>query len=453
MAKPLWGFVMKGNIYSMKQIRPLDKSISPKIIISEIGLTHVITYNLNFYTSPFCLKCFQYIPATITLDTLESFCSNIALNMYGGYNQCYDYLFYDEALYDTSRHIIYNLQIGYDWDTSGNRFPPAISGGVFSFSLNLASNSLFNSCPLSLSNHIYYDAGVPMDSIIIKQNVFFHPTDGTILFGLNNKGLTESHFDTCPNYDSTWQLIKPCNSPNYFYIPQDSPSIMFLCAQDTLWRTSDAGTTWSVAALANINCMTHIPNSDVFIAGADSGLTGLYVSKNGGSSFLRINNNPVYSLDADPATGIIYIGGSGVLLTSSDSGITTAVFDSMPGENVIGVAAMDGKIIYADSGGVYETDAPTSVPEPVLLPGNPSLSTYPNPFSGKTTISLNGFADKPTSLKIYDALGRVVSDLTPQLFPGVSQIAFDGRALPAGVYVCRMAAGAAVERKMMVVVK
>ena len=157
-------------------------------------------------------------------------------------------------------------------------------------------------------------------------------------------------------------------------------------------------------------------------------------------------------MDADPATGIIYIGGSGVLLTSSDSGITSAVFDSMPGDNIIGVAAMDGKIIYADSGGVYETDAPTSVPEALALAGNPSLSTYPNPFSGTTTISLPT-GEHITSLKIYDALGRVVADLTPQLYGGSAQIAFDGRALPAGVYVCRAVEGNQILQKLILLVK
>ena len=59
-----------------------------------------------------------------------------------------------------------------------------------------------------------------------------------------------------------------------------------------------------------------------------------------------------------------------------------------------------------------------------------------------------------TSHKIYDALGRVVVDLTPQLHSGgVSQIGFDGHMLPAGVYVCRAVEGGAVMDKMMMVVR
>jgi hypothetical protein len=64
--------------------------------------------------------------------------------------------------------------------------------------------------------------------------------------------------------------------------------------------------------------------------------------------------------------------------------------------------------------------------------GSPSaLRVYPNPSSDAFTIEL---PDEPTSVEIFDALGRKVAD-----FRGPGTALFDATALPAGSYLLRIA--------------
>jgi hypothetical protein len=298
----------------------------------------------------------------------------------------------------------------------------------------LAQTTLQSSCTFSsfcnTAPYWYYYFLYP------AQQIFFHPFDGTILFGLTDTGLVEDHFQICPHDLSTWQIIKRDSAPNFFYIAQDDPQTMFLNAQDTLWRSSDGGSTWSISAMATIGAMTHVPHTSIYAAAsADSLSAGLYISANGGKSFLRISPAPSFSLDADQTSGRLFAGAKGAILQFSINE-PISVFDSIPGGgNVIGIAAIDGKIIYADSGGVYETDSPNAVQEPIAPNGTLTIENYPNPFSSTTTLKLNGMGIV-SSAKIYDMLGREVADLTKQV--NSKEIIFDGRGLPAGIYVCRV---------------
>lgn len=66
------------------------------------------------------------------------------------------------------------------------------------------------------------------------------------------------------------------------------------------------------------------------------------------------------------------------------------------------------------------------------------LSSYPNPFSTRTTITVTG-QDANASLKVFDAVGRVVADLSSQLHEhGASKVEFDGATLSNGTYFLRL---------------
>ncbi|HET7152583.1 MAG TPA: T9SS type A sorting domain-containing protein, partial [Candidatus Kapabacteria bacterium] len=78
------------------------------------------------------------------------------------------------------------------------------------------------------------------------------------------------------------------------------------------------------------------------------------------------------------------------------------------------------------------------------------LQNYPNPFTSSTIIRYYS-SEKIASLKICDALGRKVADLTKQV--NGAEVVFDGSALPAGVYVCRLQAGGSLTQKLMILTK
>jgi hypothetical protein len=428
IAQPQWRQVFKADntlpVTSLSIDIPQDKSVDPVVIFT------IQRYDLNSgYT------VLSYDPLTHKIDTVginnvdQIYCQRTQHTIYS----CDDARWVKRASYDTSRLLsgVARIFTGDSYDC-GSDCP-------YSYYVLLTQTTIQSYCVLS-----NYCSNVPFQ-------IFFHPTDGTILYGLTNSGLAEDHFVTCPSSLSDWTIIKRDSAPNFFYIAQDDPQTMFLNAQDTLWHSSDGGLTWSVAAMATVSAMTHVPHTNIYAAAsADSLSAGLYISADGGKGFLRINPAPSFSLDADQTSGKIYAGTKGAILQFSINE-PISVFDSIPGGgNVIGVAAMEGKIIYADSGGVYETDSPNAVHEPIAPNGTLSIENYPNPFSSTTTLKING-SGKITFIKIYDMLGREVADLSKQI--SNREILFDGSGLPAGMYACHVIANQQMTHKLIMLEK
>jgi len=88
-------------------------------------------------------------------------------------------------------------------------------------------------------------------------------------------------------------------------------------------------------------------------------------------------------------------------------------------------------------------------------PGNFSLEqNYPNPFNPATTIEYALAASARVKLAVYNAQGRQVRVLVDaEQSAGQYAISFDGRKLASGVYFYRLAAGAFVDEKRMLLVK
>lgn len=90
---------------------------------------------------------------------------------------------------------------------------------------------------------------------------------------------------------------------------------------------------------------------------------------------------------------------------------------------------------------------------------------YPNPFNASTVISYTTIAGAPVSLKIYNILGQEVSTLVPGQqgggelqVVGHHQVVWDatdseGKALPSGIYLCKMIAGTYVETRKLVLLR
>lgn len=79
---------------------------------------------------------------------------------------------------------------------------------------------------------------------------------------------------------------------------------------------------------------------------------------------------------------------------------------------------------------------------------------YPNPFNPATTISFSVPTQSFVSLKIYDALGRVVSILVSKLLSaGTYSRQWDAKGLASGVYFYRLLAGSFIETKKLVLLR
>jgi hypothetical protein len=82
-----------------------------------------------------------------------------------------------------------------------------------------------------------------------------------------------------------------------------------------------------------------------------------------------------------------------------------------------------------------EAASSTALPETVELSG-----AYPNPFSGRATVAFGLPEASRVTLAVYDVLGRKVAQLVDgETEAGRHEAMLDGRDLPSGVYLVRLA--------------
>jgi hypothetical protein len=82
------------------------------------------------------------------------------------------------------------------------------------------------------------------------------------------------------------------------------------------------------------------------------------------------------------------------------------------------------------------------------------FQNYPNPFNPTTTITFNIIKQDRVSLKVYNILGEVVSNLIDEVkSPGNYSIRFDAHRLSSGIYFYELNTGDFREVKKMVILK
>ena len=99
-----------------------------------------------------------------------------------------------------------------------------------------------------------------------------------------------------------------------------------------------------------------------------------------------------------------------------------------------------------------EQTSEVRMPEPERIT---LLQSYPNPFNPSTTIFYRVQRETEVTLKIYDALGKLVKTLIEgeRTSPGYYHIEFDGSTFASGIYYCRMSTPAATEVSTMLLIK
>ena len=79
---------------------------------------------------------------------------------------------------------------------------------------------------------------------------------------------------------------------------------------------------------------------------------------------------------------------------------------------------------------------------------------YPNPFNPNTTINYQLPQKNHVSLKVYDILGNLVSDLVDQeMEAGYYSVNWNANQLASGIYIYRLISGSFVSTKKMILMK
>jgi hypothetical protein len=82
------------------------------------------------------------------------------------------------------------------------------------------------------------------------------------------------------------------------------------------------------------------------------------------------------------------------------------------------------------------------------------LGNYPNPFNSSTTFCFQVNRHASTLLEVFDALGRNIAVLIrADLSPGAYRVPWDARSYASGVYHCRLAVGATMNVRRVLLLK
>jgi len=192
--------------------------------------------------------------------------------------------------------------------------------------------------------------------------------------------------------------------------------------KNSLAKTTDGGETWTLVSTfpALAPCTIAYVPSTSDLALVVTSVFGTAYSKNGGDTWLRLDDNSTFALGCAGPNAIWSAGSEGWIAKLELEPQSTDVFAS----------------------------AIAAIPENVLLEAN-----YPNPFNPTTTIEFSLPSSHFSTLNIYDVIGRKVAQLVNGHLPaGVHAVSFDAGDLPSGIYLYRLTAGEVIEnRKMMLV--
>jgi hypothetical protein len=147
--------------------------------------------------------------------------------------------------------------------------------------------------------------------------------------------------------------------------------------------------------------------------------------------------NRLYSL-VDNGTGEFYLA----TLNLSTGEATPVSVQPINASNLFGFAIDPDSVVTSILG---ETALPTAY----ALEQN-----YPNPFNPSTEIRYQTSEVRRVRLSVFDLLGREVSVLVDEVRPpGVYSTTWVASQMPAGLYFCRLTAGAFTQVRKMILVK
>ncbi|MEI7485217.1 MAG: T9SS type A sorting domain-containing protein [Ignavibacteriota bacterium] len=300
--------------------------------------------------------------------------------------------------------------------------------------------------------------------------IIAHPDSSGIFYTA-----TSSLFKTVNN-GANWSSISSglVGVVRILAISKSNANVIFASIGSVVYKSSNRGYTFDstntglpIKTVTSIN--VHPDSSDVAIV-TYSGFGGskVYKTTNGGTSWFSILGNlpdtPVndgFIFHPGFSTSVYYLATDVGVYTSTNWGANwTEIADGLP--NTVAMHLdynnLTGKLRVGTHGrGVYELSSPltgicnysNSVPTKYYLSQN-----YPNPFNPVTKISFAIERSGFVTLKVYDCIGKAVSELVNQYMnEGRYEYTFRGDKLNSGVYFYKLTADGYSETKRMMLIK
>jgi hypothetical protein len=252
----------------------------------------------------------------------------------------------------------------------------------------------------------------------------------------NDESVTIYFEPECATVGASWDIFSDGQASNGKYVTV-KPGLQSLSQAPTgneslILVSFSVDTTGNYSVFARLNCPT--PNDDSFWVKMDD---GAFQSKNGlGTSGWEWRKFDDYMLTEGDHTLAIAYREDGAKLDKI--GVSNAAFAPLGmGEKAENVCVTTGVLNSKEA------------PDDYALGQN-----YPNPFNPSTTITFTLPIKTFVTLKVYDALGREVSELiSSEMLPGTHSRQLSAEGLTSGTYFFRLQAGPYVETKKLVLTK
>ncbi|HUI30080.1 MAG TPA: T9SS type A sorting domain-containing protein [Candidatus Acidoferrales bacterium] len=238
----------------------------------------------------------------------------------------------------------------------------------------------------------------------------------------------------------------------------------------TDYESTDDGDDWSTVdtsrGLANGRVVKGFTSVGSHLFAGSNG-SGVFASTDSGATWTAVNNGipigweDVFCVWTNGTT--VYAGTVLFIYQTTDYGKTWTMVDTTGwnGSSQVECSVNCGKYVLVGTlGGILRrqmSQVYTAVDSKsaVEIPKDYSLEqNYPNPFNPSTTITYKLPVASPVTMKLYDALGRLVGTLVDERQnAGDHSVKFDGSNLPSGVYFCRLEAGVFHDTKKLLLLK
>ena len=256
-------------------------------------------------------------------------------------------------------------------------------------------------------------------------------------------------------------------------ISRSNPGIMFATSGSVVYRSTDAGVTFTnvTSGLPNrtiTSVYVHPDSSNVAVLTYSGfGAGKVYKTTNGAASWVNISGNLPDSPVNDVlifypgiSTSIYYAAMDvGVFFTNNYGTTWTELADGLPNTVAMHLdyhQASNKLRIGTHGRGVWQTDAALGLVNfNNEVPASYSLQqNYPNPFNPVTTIKYDVVKDGLVKLSVFDVLGKELKSIINQVqAAGKYTVQFDASQLTSGVYFYKLETGGFTETKKMMLVK
>jgi len=253
------------------------------------------------------------------------------------------------------------------------------------------------------------------------------------------------------NNCSSWTRYELTTTAGFAYtleIDPDNSNIVYVGGNGGLYKTTNAGTSWSSASTCISGYVYDIAinhdNTNVLYAGTGS---GVYKTTNSGTNWSYTGCSSVNDLAIDPTdSSIIYAGtNTGVYKTTSSGSSWTIMNSGLEDTYITSLGINPNTYLFAgtETAGMYRWDLNIGINELITEQLFHEISVSPNPTTGKTIFAYQLARATEVDLCVYDIQGRLIKSLVKGRQNGGSYCAvwygFDnkGNDVAAGIYLCR----------------